>query len=174
MHKLVIIAAIGALAIGCKKKEEGGAASGGGDKDKGGDTAGLPALTADPVPTDIKPSEKPPFEAVKFRMLAKRDNNGWPTWEAYNLGTKPIGFLALYGYAYDKDGKQLARTKVPLSWNGKLAPGGKTDWSIQLGGSEKVPAGAASYAICYNSIKFEGDADQTADNKLCPEQMPKK
>jgi hypothetical protein len=171
MHKLMIIAAIGTIAIGCKKKKE----EAGGTSDKGGAAANLPALTAEPDPGAITAAEKPPFEAVTFRMNGKRGSNGWPKYDLYNLSTKPVTFAAIYGYAYDKDGKQIARTKVPLSWNGNAAPGTKVSFDIEIGTSpdDKLPAGAAAYAVCYNSIKFEGDADMTSDNAKCPEQMPK-
>ena len=176
MKKLVCIVAVSVLALtACKKKdkEEGGGAT---TSAKGADKAGgdLPALTADPAMGDLTPAEKPPFEAVKLRMTDKRHTNGWPKYELYNLSTKPVTFVAITGYAYDKDGKQVARTKVPMSWNGKAEPGKKDSWDIMLGqADDKVPASATSYAVCYNSIKFEGDADMTTDNARCPEQMPK-
>ena len=164
MQKLMIIAAIGTLAIGCKKKTDGGTS------DKGAATA---ALTAEAAPADLTPAEKPPFEAVKLVMNGKRNDNGWPRYDLYNLGTKPVTFVAIYGYAYDKDGKQVARTSVPLSWNGKTAPGTKDSYDLMIGGSDKVPASAVSYAVCYDSIKFEGDADMTTQTGKCPEQMPR-
>ena len=176
MNKLMIIAAVGVLALtGCKKKEEKGGeattSAKGADKGGGGD---MPALTADPVPADLTPAEKPPFEAVKLRMLDKRHTNGWPKYELYNLSTKPVTFVAITGYAYDKDGKQVARTKVPLSWNGKADPGTKASWDVMIGQpDDKVPATATSFAACYDSIKFEGDADMTNDNARCPEQNAK-
>ena len=176
MRKILYVTLIStvALGVGCKKKD--GDAGGGGDKsDKPAEAANLPALKEDPDPGAITAADHPPFESVKFRMLGKRSDHGWPNWTAYNLGTKPISFLAIYGYAYDKDGKQVARTSVPLSWNGKLAPGGKTDWDIQIGGMKEdaVPASAASYELCYNSIKFDGDANMTDDNARCPEKKDK-
>lgn len=171
--KLMLVAALALAAGACKKKEET-SASGGGDKKPETAAANLPALTADPDPGTITPADTKPFESVKFRMLDKRTNKGWPKFDAYNLGTKQIGFLAIYGYAYDKDGKQVARTKVPLSWNGKLAPGGKTDWSIEIGGSDDpVPETAASYELCYNSLKYEGDTSFTDDNARCPDAKAK-
>jgi hypothetical protein len=176
MSKTLFVVAALSLVAGCKKKEETSSTGGGGDK-KPTETAAanLPALTAEPDPGAITAAEHKPMESVKFRMLAKRGDRGWPLFDAYNLGTKPITFLAIYGYAYDKDGKQVARTKVPLSWNGKLAPGGKTDWEIKVGTGpdESVPESAASYELCFNSLKFEGDASFTDDNAKCPEQKAK-
>ena len=174
MKKVIFVLAVSALAFGgCKKKkEEGGGTTAAKTEDKGG--GGLPALTADPDPGTVTPAEKPPFEAIKLRMTGKRHDNGWPKYEIWNLGMKPVVFAAIYGYAYDKDGKQVARTKVPMSWNGKVEPGKKTDWDITLGMPEdKVPSSAVSYATCWSSIKFEGDTDMTTDDKRCPEQMPK-
>jgi hypothetical protein len=170
MRKILFVALISTVAVGCKKKSEGDKA----DKPAEG-AANLPALTAEPAPGTVTPADKQPFEAVKFRMLDKRSDKGWPNYEAYNLGTKPIAFLAIYGYAYDKDGNQVARTNTPLSWNGKLAAGGKTDWDIKIGSfpEDQVPASAASYELCYNSIKFDGEAQGTDDNARCPEKKAK-
>jgi len=173
MRKILFVVAMTTLAAaGCKKKDGD---QGGDNKSAEGAGGALPALTAEPAPAAITAADKQPFESVKFRMLDKRSDKGWPNYEAYNLGTKPIAFLAIYGYAYDKDGNQVARTSVPLSWNGKLAPGGKTDWDIKIGSfpEDQVPASAASYELCYNSIKFDGDAQGTDDNARCPEKKAK-
>lgn len=173
MRKIMFVVLASSLALGaCKKKEstEGGAAAS--DKPAEGGGAALPALTAEPDPGPITAADKPPFESVKFQMTNKRTKSGWPKYNAYNLGTKEIGFLAITGYAYDKDGKQVAKTSVPLSWNGKLAPGGKTDWEIEVGGSDQVPATATQYNLCYSSIKFAGDTAMTDDNAKCPDQKP--
>jgi hypothetical protein len=173
MRKILFVMLMSVAVMGCKKKES----SSGSDKTSEGGAAAaadLPALTAEPDPGAITAAETPPFESVKFRMLAKRSKGGWPTFDAYNLGTKPIGFLAIYGYAYDKTGKQLARTKVPLSWNGKLEPGGKTDWTIDLSaGDTPVTADATTFQLCYSSIKFVGDENSTSEPARCPEQRPK-
>ena len=112
------------------------------------------------------------MESVKFRMLAKRDATGWPEWELYNLGTKPISFVAIYAYAYDASGKQIARTSVPLSWNGKLDPGGKTDFPADVGG-DQLTAAAVSFDACYGGMKYDGAADQVRDDNRCPDQKPK-
>ncbi len=120
----------------------------------------------------VTATEKPPFESVTFRMTTKQNDKGWPKFEAYNLGMKTIKFMAIIGYAYDKDGKQVARTTVPLSWNGSIAPGGKSDWDIEMG-AEQVPATAASYELCFNSIEFDGDAASTDDKTRCAEQKAK-
>lgn len=172
-HWMIVSLAATAALAGCKKKDD----AGGGAADKPADkpSASLPALTAEPDPGAITPAEVAPFEAVKFRMLDKRNTNGWPQFDAYNLGTKKITFLAITGYAYDKDGKQVGRTTVPLSWNGNLAPGGKTDWAVNVGGMhDTVPDTAASYQLCYESVSFEGDAKSTSDSSRCPDQRPKK
>jgi len=175
MRKILYVTVISTLAFGCKKKDGDAAAGDKGGADKPAEAANLPALTADPDPGAITAADHAPFESVKFRMLAKRSDHGWPKFEAYNLGTKPIAFLAIYGYAYDKDGKQVARTGTPLSWNGKLAPGGKTDWDIEIGSfkEDQVPASAASYELCYNSIKYDGDANGTDDHARCAEKKDK-
>jgi hypothetical protein len=180
MRTVLFVMLMSSVVVGCGKKKEGDAGGGGdkgGDKmggDKGAPAADLPALTADPEPAKITPAEKPPAEVVQWRMLAKRGKGGWPTWDAYNLGTKPITFMPIYGYAYDKDGKQLAKTKVPLSWNGKIEPGDKTSFSIDLGADDTpVTKDATAFQLCYTSIKFDGDKDTTSTGE-CPDNRPMK
>lgn len=176
MKRLTIMTlCLGALAtgaVGCKHKKTDGAS---GDTASAKPAAGnLPALTADPDPGAITPAETQPFDAVKFGMTANRNAHGWPKYAGYNYGTKVITAIAITGYAYDASGKQVARTQTPMSWNGKLAPGGKTDWDIEIGMSgPDVPASAASYEVCFDSIKFDGDAAWTEDNSRCPDQKPK-
>src|SRR5690349_2560444 len=100
MHKVSLLLAVGLIAVpACKKKkEEGGSTAG--KTAEGGKAGNLPALTDEPAVGDITPAEKPPFEMYKFRRLAKRNAKGWPKFEAYNLGTKDIKFMAIYTYAY--------------------------------------------------------------------------
>ena len=124
MRTILFAMLMSTVVIGCGKKKEG---DGGGDtktteKDKGAPAADLPALTADPEPAKITPAETPPAESVKWRMPAKRGQGGWPTFDAYNLGTKPIAFMPIYGYAYDKDGKQLARTRCRCRGTARSSP----------------------------------------------------
>jgi len=170
MNRFILISTALLIAgAGCKKKSTDGAPDPAGKATAG---ASLPALTADPDPGAITPKELPPMESVKFRMLAKRDATGWPEWELYNLGTKPISFVAIYAYAYDASGKQIARTSVPLSWNGKLDPGGKTDFPADVGG-DQLTAAAVSFDACYGGMKYDGAADQVRDDNRCPDQKPK-
>ncbi len=170
LNATVLLASL--LAFGaCKKSETTDGTKN--DSPKAG-ASDLPKLTEEPAPAAITPSEStPPLESAKFRMLAKRSASGWPEFDVYNLNTKPISFMAIYGYAYDKDGKQLARTKVPLSWNGDVPPGDKSSWAISLGDSEAAPAGATTFQLCYTDIKFKGETDRTEDDKKCPDQRPK-
>ncbi|MEO8698458.1 MAG: hypothetical protein ABI867_00410 [Kofleriaceae bacterium] len=171
--KILFVMAMSAAAFGCKKKDGEADKAGGGDSPKVA-ASDLPALTADPDPGAITATEKAPLDAVKFRMLAKRDNTGWPKFDAYNLGTKPIGYMAIYAYAYDKDGKQLAKTKVPLSWNGEIAPGDKSMFSISVGSMDDAPpAGATTFQLCYKSASFKGEKDTVDDPARCPDQRPK-
>ncbi|MBL8623551.1 MAG: hypothetical protein JNK64_19745 [Myxococcales bacterium] len=141
---------------------------------KGGAAPSYAALTADPEPAAITPADTAPFESVKFRQLATRDKSGWPTYDAYNLGTKAIKYIAITGYAYDKDGKQVARSSPPLSWNGDIAPGAKTDWAIKLDdwGEKPIPASAVTFQVCFDSIKRDGDADSITEMSRCPQDRP--
>ena len=176
MRKVLTTALMAALAMGCGKKKD----STGGSSDKaaeGGSAAAvtLPPLKADPEMPAITPSDKKPEEAVKFRQLDTRSEKGWPKYEAWNTGTKTVKFLAIYGYAYDKDGKQVAHTKTPLSWNGSIEAGKKSDFDIEIGGfpEDQVPATAASYELCYDSIEYDGDKDFTNISGHCPDEKPK-
>lgn len=172
----ITITCLAALTAGaCKSKDKSSGADDKGGADKPAEGASkLPALTAEPDPGAITAADKPAFESVKFRMLDKRNAHGWPKYTGYNLGTKVITAMALYGYAYDASGKQVGRTQTPMSWNGKLTAGGKSDWDIEIGLSgPDVPETAASYEICFDSIKFDGDANWTEDSTRCPEQKPK-
>lgn len=159
-------------AAGCKSDK---AKAGGADQPAAAGNAGAAAyapLTAEPEPAAITPADKAPFEAVQFRMLGKRNKAGWPLYDAYNLGTKPIEFLAIDLYGYDASGKQVVKTSPPLSWNGKLAPGGKTDWELDIGGfGDPIPATAVTFQACYSGIKLEG-ADTINDFARCPDQRP--
>ncbi|MEJ7598860.1 MAG: hypothetical protein WKG01_13210 [Kofleriaceae bacterium] len=170
INATVLLASLLAFAA-CKKSDKTDGAKGASPKAATGD---LPKLTEDPEPAAITPSETtPPLESAKFRMLAKRSKSGWPEFDVYNLNTKPIAFLAIYGYAYDKDGKQLARTPVPLSWNGNVPPGDKSSWAITFSDNVALPAGATSFQLCYTDIKFKDEAKSTQDEAKCPDQRPK-
>ena len=158
------------LAAGCKDKKADGKT--GGDKPGKGGKGNYAALTADPAPAAITPADKPPFEAVVFQKTGARTDDGWPVLNAYNLSTKAIKYIAITVYAYDKDGKQVARTSPPLSWNGNIAPGQKSDWEIKVGGmGDPVPASAVSFDVCWTSIQLEG-ADSADDFARCPDQKP--
>jgi hypothetical protein len=172
MHKLSLLFALLIVVPSCKKKEEGGGDSSG-KTAEGGKAADGPKLEAEPEPAAITPAEKPPFESFKFRRLAKRNQKGWPKYDAYNLGTKPIKYLAIWAYVYDASGNQVGRTKVPLSWNGNIDPGQKSSFDIDVGGMDDLPAGAASFEICVSAVKLDGDADQTSDHTRCPEKKAK-
>ena len=64
---------------------------------------------------------------------------------------------------------------MPLSWNGKLDAGGKTDWTIDLAAADTpVTADATTFQLCYTSIKFVGEENNTKDDGRCPDQRPKK
>lgn len=170
----MILCAALAAATGCKddKAKADGAKTGKAKPAAG--AAGYAALTADPEPAAITPADTAPFESVKFRQLAKRDKSGWPTYDAYNLSTKAIKYIAITGYAYDKDGKQVMRSSPSLSWNGSIAPGAKTDWEIKLDdwGEKPVPASAVTFQVCFDSIQRDGDADMTSDTSRCPQDRP--
>jgi hypothetical protein len=170
MHKRSLLVAVTLIAVpGCNKKEEGGETAG---KSAEAKPADLPALEAEPAVGAITPADKAPFEMFAFRRLATRNKKGWPMYEAYNLGTKPIKFMAIYAYVYDAGGNQIGRTKVPLSWNGNIEPGKKSDWDIDLGSMDDLPANAAAWNLCVSSIKAGGDVD-VREPERCPEKKPK-
>ncbi len=127
--------------------------------------------SADPPFGNIAPSNKPPFEALQFRKRSEKADTGWPEFDAANFSNKPVVFLNVYGYAYDKDGKQVGRTR-PLSSNEKLEPGKQT--TIRVGRfQDKVSDTAVAFELCYTSIRFEGEKTGTRDDERCPEQKPK-
>ena len=180
------IAAALALTVGCNKSDSGGtsgAASGAASAKPASTSttaaatttaAAAPKMPADPEPT-ITAGPKKPFEALVFRKTGDVGKSGWPKYDMYNSADKKVTYAAITAYAYDKDGKQVARTDTPLSWNGNLDSGKKTDWAVEIDswGKVPVPATATSFEICYDSIKFDGDANPTSDTKLCPAQRPK-
>lgn len=73
---------------------------------------------------------------------------------------------------YDASGTQIGRTEVPLSWNGNIEPGKKSDWDIDVGSMTDLPAGAASWELCVSTIKTADDVT-TNDDARCPEKKPK-
>jgi hypothetical protein len=175
MNKIVIASALAALLVGCGKKDKDDKGSSAG-KAKGGDKAAkdLPPLEAEPAVGDITPADKAPFEAVKFRLNGKRNDKGWPLYEAYNLHTKPITYMALHLYAYDKDGKKVAWTETPMSWNGNIPSGTKGDWDVDAATfQDPLPATAVAFDMCFSAIKFEGDEDATNDFDRCKADKPK-
>lgn len=171
---ITLCAALAAGAAGCKDQKKGDGKATTAAKAGKGNAVAYAALTADPEPGAITPSDKPPFESLLFRQRADRDKAGWPSYDLYNLGTKGLKYVAVRGYGYDKDGKQVARSAPALSWNGDIAPGAKSDFAIKLDdwGDKPVPATAVTFQVCFDSIKFDGDADALSEMSRCPEQRP--
>jgi hypothetical protein len=131
------------------------------------------AVTAEPPFGAITASKKEPFEAVRFRMRGEKGAEGWPEYDVANFSSRPVVFLNIYAYAYDKDGKQVGRTK-PLGWSDKLEPGKQATMPIRVGRFEdKVSDSAVAFELCYTTIQFEGEKDGARDNARCPEQKPK-
>lgn len=131
------------------------------------------ALTADPPFGAITPSKKEPFETVRFRMRGEKGAEGWPEYDAANFSNRTVAYLNIYGYAYDKDGKQVARTK-PHAWNEKLEAGKQTTVPIRVGRfADKISDAAVAFELCYTTIKFDGEKKPTRDDERCPEQKPK-
>jgi hypothetical protein len=121
----------------------------------------------------VTPTDKAPFESVEFRMLAEKDASGWPSFDAVNLGKKPITFLLIVGYAYDQTGKQVGRTKS-LNWKDDLAPGDKASLPVRVGQFEdKLPDTAISFELCYRVVEFKGEAKGVRDPNRCPDEKPK-
>ncbi|HTM21234.1 MAG TPA: hypothetical protein VL172_12025 [Kofleriaceae bacterium] len=158
-----------------KDKKGDTSAKGGDDKGGGGGAKNYAALTADAPLENITPADKPPFETLAFKMTGKRSKGGFPIYDAYNLGTKTVKYAYIMVYGYDKDGKQVVKTSPGLSWNGEIKPGAKSDWPIELGSFDDgiVPENAVSFDICYSSIKFDGDANQTSEDARCPDNKEK-
>lgn len=139
-----------------------------------GASAGPGAVTAEPPFGAITPSQKEPFEAVRFRMRGEKGAEGWPEYDAANFSSRPVVFLNIYAYAYDKDGKQVGRTK-PLGWSDKLEPGKQTTIPVRVGRfDDKVSDAAVAFELCYTKIRFEGEKDGTRDTERCPEQKAKR
>jgi YD repeat-containing protein len=138
--------------------------------------APAPVKTAAPTTSAEKiiPAAKPPFESLMFKDSGTKGANGWPRFETYNLSTKTVTFAAVYGYAYDKSGKLVAKTTTPFNWNGMIKPGARADGDVDVGiGAKAPPAEAVTFELCYNKVKFEGDAKNTEDAKLCDDKRPK-
>lgn len=130
-------------------------------------------LTAEPSLPEIKPAPKAPLESIRVRMRGERGDEGWPEYDAVNLSTKTIKWINFYGYAYDKDGKQVGRTR-PLGWSNELKPGEQTTIPIRVGRfDDKVSTDAVAFELCYNAVELLGDKKPTRDDARCPEQKPK-
>ncbi|NUP05569.1 MAG: hypothetical protein HOW73_05865 [Polyangiaceae bacterium] len=123
----------------------------------------------------ISRSTKAPFNAVQFRLLEDKEESGWRNFEAVNLGKRPIVFLLVVGYAYDKDGKQVGRSKS-LNWQDMREDGGihagKKE-NIRVGTyDDKLPDTAVTFELCVEGIQFKGDKELTRDEEACPDQKP--
>jgi hypothetical protein len=130
-------------------------------------------LAAEPPLGEVKPAPKAPFESIRLRMRAERGDEGWPEYDAVNLSTKTIKWVNFYGYAYDKDGKQVGRTK-PLGWSNELKPGAHTTLPIRIGRFEdKVSTDAVAFELCYTAIEFVGEKKSIHDDDRCPDQKAK-
>src|SRR5207237_1026209 len=100
----------------------------------------------------VTPTDKTPFESVEFRWLDDKDKSGWPAFDVVNLGKKPIKFMVIHAYAYDKNDKQVARTKS-LNLSDKIAPGKKNTIPVRIGQFEDaLPDTATSFDLCYDVI----------------------
>jgi hypothetical protein len=84
---------------------------------------------------------------VKFRRREAR-REGWPKYEAYNLGMKPTSSWRLR-YAYD-GGTQVARTAVPLSE--RNIESGKKSTGHRDREHGRAPGTAAAFEVCFDSI----------------------
>jgi len=52
-------------------------------------------------------------------MRAERGDEGWPVIDAANFSDKAVTYVNVVGYAYDRDGKQVRRSK-PVGWTDEL------------------------------------------------------
>lgn len=175
---VVVLGALAALA-GCNKDSGAAGSASGSAATSSSATPPTPAAAtttaAAPAADKITPSAKPAFEALLFKETPSKNEKGWPKFDMYNLSDKTVTFAALYGYAYDASNKLVGRTATPLSWNGKIAPGEKSSWAVEVGRSEKaaVPPTATSFEICYDSISFDGDPKGASDTKRCTDKRAK-
>jgi hypothetical protein len=137
-------------------------------------TSGGPVVPRPASPAAIATSPKPPFETLVLKESGKKGANNWPRFEAYNTGIKTVTFVTVYGYAYDKEGRLVARTTAPYNWSTMLKPGSKTDWDIDVGtGANLPPPEAVAFELCYSGIRFEGEMNNTEDAKRCGDKRPK-
>jgi hypothetical protein len=109
--------------------------------------------------------KKAAMSAVTFKANGKKNDKGWSKYDATNTSDKAVKFISVYNYAYDKDGKQLARTKGNLSWNGEIKPGASQEIDY---GNDPAPEGATDFEMCYDSIKFEGGEMISGKMDTCP------
>jgi len=113
------------------------------------------------------------MESVEFKLSDKKDDKGWPEFKVTNLGDKTVKFMSIFGYAYDKAGKQLMKTPGNLSWNGELKPGQTDNYDVSLTWSDKAPPPEATqFEACYDNIKFDGSDKFEEDRANCPAQRP--
>ncbi len=131
--------------------------------------APAPAPAAD---AKVTPKAMPPFESIQFTKTAEKEANGWPKFDAVNLGNKKIVFAAITGFAYDKSGKLVKRLTTPLSWNTNLEPGGKAMFPVSVGAFEKENVTADKFELCYDSLKYDGDDKFVEDKTLCTDSRP--
>jgi hypothetical protein len=131
-----------------------------------------PAAAAPAADAKVTPKPMPPFESIQFTQTAEKEANGWPKFDAVNLGNKKIVFAAITGFAYDKSGKLVKRLTTPLSWNTNLDPGGKAMFPVSVGAFEKESVTADKFELCYDSLKYDGDDKFVEDKTLCTDSRP--
>jgi phosphate transport system substrate-binding protein len=132
-------------------------------------------LPAEPKRVTPAPHNALPFRTLAFRQLEiEPDNWDSPSFEMTNLSTRTVIRVGVVVYAYDKSGKQLARSEHERVGPLGLEPG--ESWSGPLA-TVPISDDTVSFDVCYDFISFEGETSSaiggTSDASRCPDQWIK-
>lgn len=125
-----------------------------------------PRLVAEPPVPPFTPTDRLPFDSLRFRQLAIRDESGWPRFEVHNLGKRRVTGAVVVFYAFDAAGNQLARSWPTGGGFGKLDPGASARLDVSDRGYRPTDQAGVTYEVCYESISFARDS--TTYRTRCP------